>query len=82
MTINATEMAILRRAAAQRTGSAFKGWSIGQRLRHCMARYQVIRKADGQVAGFGHEGFTLTPNGEALFTWGEERAKLAFIEAA
>jgi hypothetical protein len=72
------EMAILRRSAAKWKGSALPK-SIGARLRLAMARFQVLRNRKGAVAGFGREGFVLTPTGWGLYTWNEERMRQAHI---
>jgi hypothetical protein len=72
------EIATLRRSAAQWRGSAVPA-SIGARLRHCLSTMQVLRDRNGQVAGFGREGFVLTPTGWGLYTWGEEAKRLEHI---
>ena len=74
----AAEMAILRRSAAQWRGSALPA-SIGARFRLAMARFQVLRNRQGAVAGFGREGFVLTPNGWGLYGWAEEAQRQAHI---
>ena len=74
------QMAILRRSAAQWRGAALPA-SIGGRLRLAFSKFQVLRTRDGQVAGFGREGFVLTPRGWGLYTWGEEKARQAHINA-
>jgi hypothetical protein len=76
-----TEMATLRRAAANKSGSAYSGWSIGQKLRHCLSHYLILRNSSGKVVGFGKEGYVLTPTQEGLYTWGEERQRQAAINS-
>jgi hypothetical protein len=76
----ATEMAVLRRSAAQWKGTALPQ-SISAKLRLCFEEFQVLRNAKGQVSGFGSEGFVLTPKGAGLYFWGEERARQAHINA-
>jgi hypothetical protein len=75
-----TEMAILRRSAAQYRGSALPQ-SISGRLRHCLATMHVLRNRAGEVAGFGREGFVVTPAGYGLYCWGEEAQRQAHINA-
>jgi hypothetical protein len=53
--------------------------SIGAKLRYCLDTMSILRKKDGTVAGFGQEGYTLTPQGEYLFTWGEEKRRQEVI---
>jgi hypothetical protein len=74
------EMAILRRSAANWKGGTLPG-SVSARLRLAFARFSVLRNAAGEVAGFGHEGFVLTPAGAGLYFWGEERQRQAHINA-
>lgn len=74
------EMAILRRSAAQWKGSALPA-NIGARLRLAFTRFSVLRNAAGRVAGFGREGFVLTPAGAGLYSWGEERQRQAHINS-
>lgn len=78
MSYTPSEVAILRRSAAQWQGSALPA-SISARLRLAFKRFTVLRNAAGQVAGFGHEGFVLTPAGAGLYFWGEERQRQAHI---
>lgn len=80
MTYTPSEMAILRRAASAWKGTALPA-SIGARLRLAFARFSVLRNAAGQVAGFGREGFVLTPAGWGLYAWGEECPRQAHINA-
>ena len=75
---NASEMAILRRSAAQWKGSCLPK-STGARLRLAFERFQVLRNTSGQVAGFGKDGFVLTPKGAGLYTWHEEARRQAHI---
>lgn len=75
-----SDLAILRRSAAQWRGTSLPA-SIGGRLRLAMTRFQVLRKEDGSVAGFGRDGFVLTPSGWGLYTWGEEPQRQAHINA-
>ena len=74
------EMAVLRRSARMWTGSGLPD-SVGARLRLCFKRFKVIRNDRGEVAGFGREGFVLTPNGWGLYSWGEEYQRQAHINA-
>ncbi len=74
------EMAILRRSAAQWRGSALPA-SIGARLRLAMTKFQVLRNQHGAVAGFGSEGFVLTPKGWGLYGPAEEIQRQAHINA-
>ncbi len=74
------EMAILRRSAAQWKGSALPA-SVGAKLRLAMAKFQVLRNQHGAIAGFGRDGFVLTPSGAGLYTWGEERQRQAHINS-
>jgi hypothetical protein len=76
----ASEMAILRRSAAQWKGTALPS-TIGGKLRLAFKRLQVLRNSAGHVAGFGREGFVLTPKGCGLYTWGEEAQRQAHINA-
>jgi len=76
----ASEMAVLRRSAAQWKGTALPK-TIGAKLRLCFEELQVLRNNKGQVAGFGSEGFVLTPRGAGLYFWGEERARQAHINS-
>ena len=73
-----SEMAVLRRAAARKGGN----WSKGKKLRYCLENMIIVRKKDKSIAGFAREGYVLTPNGQALFFWGERAQFEAFIEAA
>jgi hypothetical protein len=66
-----SEMATLRRSAAQWRGTKVP-LTVGGKLRACLERFSVLRDSHGRVAGFGHEGFTLTPQGASLWGWGEE----------
>jgi hypothetical protein len=72
------EMAVLRRSAAQWRGS-FLPNSISARLRLAFSQMRVLRNADGHIAGFGGEGFVLTPSGWGLYCWGESAERQAFI---
>ncbi|MFN6337156.1 MAG: hypothetical protein ACK41W_00260 [Cyanobacteriota bacterium] len=72
------EMAVLRRSAAQWRGS-FLPKSISARLRLAFSQLQVLRNAHGHVAGFGSEGFVLTPSGWGLYSWNENRERQAHI---
>jgi hypothetical protein len=74
------EMDILRRSAAQYRGSALSE-SIDDRLRYCLKRMQVLRNRAGEVAGFGREGFVVTPAGWGLYSWGQEARRQAHINA-
>ena len=76
----ASEMAILRRSAAQWKGSALPE-SIGARLRLALKELRVIRNDLGQVAGFGDEMFVVTPKGWALYGWNEVRQRKAHINS-
>ena len=76
----ASEMAILRRSAAQWKGSCLPK-SIGARLRLALRELQVLRNSSGQVAGFGDEGFVLTPKGWGLYTFKEERQRQLHINS-
>ena len=75
-----SEMAVLRRSARMWTGSGLPD-SVGARLRLCFKKFQVLRNNRGEVAGFGREGFVLTPNGWGLYSWGEEYQRQAHINA-
>jgi hypothetical protein len=65
------EMAVLRRSAAQYRGTALPA-SISGRLRLCLNKFHVLRGEDGKVAGFGREGFVVTPYGCGLYGSREE----------
>jgi hypothetical protein len=78
MAFTSSEMAILRRSAANWEGTSLPS-SISARLKLAFQRFRVLRKRDGSVAGFGREGFVLTPTGAGLYTWSEERARQAHI---
>jgi len=65
-----SEMATLRRAAAQWKGTALSE-SIGARLRLAFKQFVVARDRAGRVAGFAREGFLLTPKGCGLYFWHE-----------
>ena len=69
-----SEMAILRRSAAQWKGTMVPP-TVGGKLRACLASMKVLRDREGRVSGFGREGFTLTPQGASLWGWGEERER-------
>ena len=71
MTYTDSEMAILRRSAAQWKGTMVPP-TVGGKLRACLERFSVLRDREGRVSGFGHEGFTLTPQGASLWGWNEE----------
>ena len=74
----ASEQAILRRSAAAWKGSRLPK-SIGGKLRLAKATLIVLRNSSGQVAGWGREGFVLTPKGWGLYGWAEEAARQAHI---
>jgi len=74
----ASEQAILRRSAAAWKGSRLPK-SIGGKLRLAKATFIVLRNREGQVAGWGREGFVLTPKGWGLYGWAEEAARQAHI---
>jgi hypothetical protein len=74
------EMDILRRSAAQYQGSALPQ-SIDDRLHCCLKKMQVLRNRAGEVAGFGREGFVVTPTGCGLYSWGQEARRQAHINA-
>ena len=76
----AAEMAVLRRSAANWKGTALPP-TIGGKLRLAFERLQVLRNKSGEVAGFGREGFVLTPKGSGLYTFREERQRQAHINA-
>jgi hypothetical protein len=64
------EMAVLRRPAAQKTGPPHPPYtgtalpaSISGRLRLCLNKFHVLRDKNGKVAGFGRQGFVVTPCG-------------------
>jgi hypothetical protein len=76
--LTSAEMVILRRSAAQWRGSALPA-SIGARLRLAMTKFQVLRNQHGAVAGFGSEGFVLTPKGWGLYGPAEEIQRQAHI---
>ena len=78
MDYTASEMAILRRSAAQWKGSCLPK-SIGARLRLAFEKFQILRNTSGQVAGFKREGFVLTPKGAGMYTWGEEVLRQSHI---
>ena len=80
MTFTSSEMAVLRQAAAQYRGTALPR-SVGARLRHCLDTMIVLRRQDGQVAGFGRDGFVVTPRGMGIYGWNEERQRQAHINA-
>jgi len=71
---NSSEMAILRRSAAQWQG-AFTPKTIGSKLKTCLKQFQVLRDREGRVSGFGREGFTLTPHSANIWGWSEERQR-------
>jgi len=73
-TYTASELATLRRAAAQWKGTKVPP-TVGGRLRACFERFSVLRDRGGRVAGFGRHGFTLTPQGASLWGWNEERQR-------
>ena len=74
----ASEQALLRKAAAAWKGSRLPK-SIGGRLRLAKTTLIVLRNKEGQVAGWGREGFVLTPKGWGLYGWAEESARQAHI---
>ena len=76
--LTATDRAILRRSAAAWAGAALPA-SIGSRLRLAQQRFQILRCRSGNVAGFGSEGFVLTPAGSGFYCWGEESQRQAHI---
>jgi hypothetical protein len=65
------EMAVLRKSAAQYRGASLPA-SIGGRLRLCLKKFYVLRDKNGKVAGFGREGFVVTPAGCGLYGPREE----------
>ena len=71
MNYTPSEMATLRRAAAQWKGTMVPP-TVGGKLRACFQRFSVLRDAGGRVSGFAGEGFTLTPQGAYMWLWGEE----------
>ena len=77
-TFTASERAILRRSAANWKGSRLPK-TIGGKLRLAKVALIVLRNREGHVAGWGREGFVLTPEGMGLYGWGEERARQAHI---
>jgi hypothetical protein len=77
-TFTAAEQAILRRSAANWKGSRLPK-TIGGKLRLAKTTLIVLRNSEGQVAGWGREGFVLTPGGMGLYGWAEERARQAHI---
>jgi len=77
-TFTASERAILRRSAANWKGSRLPK-TIGGKLRLAKVALIVLRNREGHVAGWGREGFVLTPGGMGLYGWGEERARQAHI---
>ena len=78
MTLSPSDRAILRRSAAAWAGAALPA-SIGSRLRLAQQRFQILRCRSGNVAGFGSEGFVLTPAGSGFYCWGEESQRQAHI---
>ncbi len=66
-----SEMAVLRKSAAHWNISG----TIGSKLRESFNRLHVLRDCEGRVAGFGKEGFTLTPHGANLWNWHEVRQR-------
>ena len=78
MSLSPADRAILRRAASAWRGAALPA-SIGGRLRLAQQRFQILRDRSGNVAGFGRDGFVLTPAGSGLYCWGEERQRQAHI---
>ena len=74
----ASEQGVLRRSAAMWKGSRLPK-SIGGKLRLAKTCLQVLRDSKGQVAGWGREGFVLTPKGWGLYGWAEESARQAHI---
>jgi len=74
----ASEQAILRRSAANWKGSRLPK-TIGGKLRLAKTTLIVLRNSEGQVAGWGREGFVLTPGGMGLYGWAEERARQEHI---
>ena len=75
-----SEMAVLRRSAAQWKGSALPP-TVGGKLRLAFKKFAVLRNSAGKVAGFGREGFVLTPKGAGLYTWHEECQRQAHINS-
>ncbi len=73
-----SEQAILRRSAAAWKGSRLPK-TIGGKLRLAKKTFQVLRNSAGEVAGWGREGFVLTPSGMGLYSWDEECARQAHI---
>ena len=65
------EMAVLCRSAAQYTGTALPA-SISGRLRLCLNKFHVLRDKNGKVAGFGRQGFVVTPCGRGHYGPREE----------
>ena len=78
MSLSPADRAILRRAASAWSGAALPA-SIGGRLRLAQQRFQILRDRSGNVAGFGRDGFVLTPAGSGLYCWGEDRQRQAHI---
>ena len=75
----ASEQAILRRSAAAWKGSRLPK-TIGGKLRLVKSKaFVVLRNSEGQVAGWGREGFVLTPRGMGLYGWAEECQRQAHI---
>ena len=74
----ASERAILRRSAANWKGEGLPK-TVGGKLRLAKTTLIVLRNSEGQVAGWGREGFVLTPGGWGLYGWAEERARQAHI---
>jgi hypothetical protein len=68
-TLTAADRAVLRRAAAQ---WRLPNTTIGERLRKAYERFGILRDRKGRVAGFGRDGFTLTPQCAALHGWADE----------
>ena len=75
----ASEQAILRRSAAMWKGSRLPK-SIGGKLRLAKTTLLVLRNSEGQVAGWGREGFVLTPVCQGLYGWAEEEARQSHID--
>jgi hypothetical protein len=72
------EIEILRRSAAQWQGTALPD-SVEDRLTLAVKKFMILRNKKGEVAGFGREGFVLTPKRWGLYTWREERRRQAHI---
>jgi len=77
-TFTASEQAILRRSAANWKGTRLPR-TIGGKLRLAKTVLTVLRNSKGEVAGWGREGFVLTPGGMGLYGWAEESARQAHI---